>query len=859
MEPATGESSNRPLRLLSLDGGGIRGISELVILEEIMHRVGRSQNLPTLLPADYFDMICGTSTGGLIALLLGRLRLSVPEAIDKYRLLAKKVFSDKKSRGKDGCFKASSLEKAIKDVVEEKLGRGHTDEKMFIFNRSSCKTFVCAVPAIHINKQPRLFRTWSADKNPGYNCTIWEAARATSAAPRFFKRIDIGDPGLQEEFIDAGIGCNNPVRYLVEEAGKEFGPERMVSCIVSIGTGKPKVAGFKAPGLFQRVLPLELIQVLADMVTDTEAEASAMEARFQNCPGLYHRLNVERGLEEVSLEEWEKLGEVKQHTMAYLSDNAVSRRIDVIVDALVGKSQQVYPLGQLDGAVAALFNTHHYFLYPTQQVLYYVTRKDPFSAIHQRFQKPPDKTVPTVVVLLGMGGCGKSQLALEYCRQGQNEKWFSTILWLDASSPMSIAQSFTNIANKLSKPNFDIADDKGNIRFVLDTIEAWKFRWLLVFDNFDDPSSFGNTSIKEYFPQGRYGSILFTSRHTVAKSLGFYIEVTTMSNEEALQLLLERSQAEKTSTNRQEGANIVKRLGYHALAIDQAGAYILARGLDLNLYMTHYTERKERVLNEVPELWDYKRKLKTDTEVETKLSVFTTWELSIELISGSPDARKDKDHLLTLAGFLDGKEVPDELFRCYSSRHIDWLVSCLRGGVWDKYEAQDILKEFQNLSLLQNLHIGKDETTFSLHPLIQDWVKLRVDLNARRAYTREAILVLSAFFKFQSVNNMKLKTKQTLLSHLEAVLQNENDYTVLRDNLEETELLDATFEFGAFFLAHGQYDLSQQMYRHTLKGRTKVLGKEHPNTLTSMNNLALVFQRQGKYDAAELLYQETLS
>ncbi|KAH8784081.1 FabD/lysophospholipase-like protein [Hyaloscypha sp. PMI_1271] len=347
MEPATGESLHRPLRLLSLDGGGIRGISELVILEEIMHRVGRSQNLPTLLPADYFDVICGTSTGGLIALLLGRLRLSVPEAIDKYRLLAKQVFSDKKSRGKDGCFKASSLEKAIKDAVEEKLGKGHADDKMFVSNRSSCKTFVCAVPAKHINKQPRLFRTWSADKNPGYNCTIWEAARATSAAPRFFKRIYIGDPGLQEEFIDAGMGCNNPVRYLVEEAGKEFGPERTVSCIVSIGTGKPKVAGFKAPGLFQRVLPLELIQVLADMATDTEAEASAMEARFQNCPGLYHRLNVERGLEEVSLEEWKKLGDVKQHTMAYLSDNAVSRRIDVIVDALVGKSQHVYPLGQL--------------------------------------------------------------------------------------------------------------------------------------------------------------------------------------------------------------------------------------------------------------------------------------------------------------------------------------------------------------------------------------------------------------------------------------------------------------------------------------------------------------------------------
>jgi hypothetical protein len=63
-EPSPPEPLNRPLRLLSLDGGGIRGISELVILQEIMHRVGRALKVETPLPADYFDMICGTSTGG---------------------------------------------------------------------------------------------------------------------------------------------------------------------------------------------------------------------------------------------------------------------------------------------------------------------------------------------------------------------------------------------------------------------------------------------------------------------------------------------------------------------------------------------------------------------------------------------------------------------------------------------------------------------------------------------------------------------------------------------------------------------------------------------------------------------------
>ncbi len=68
--------------------------------------------------------------------------MSVPEAIDKYRLLAKYVFSDKKPPGKDGTFKASKLEKAIQDVVEAKLGASRAKEKMFVseVNSQACKT-----------------------------------------------------------------------------------------------------------------------------------------------------------------------------------------------------------------------------------------------------------------------------------------------------------------------------------------------------------------------------------------------------------------------------------------------------------------------------------------------------------------------------------------------------------------------------------------------------------------------------------------------------------------------------------------------------------------------------------------------
>jgi hypothetical protein len=124
------------------DGGGIRGLSELLILQEIMRRIQHDEKLAEMpSPCDYFDLIGGTSTGGyvirnilnlsqpdtqtpsrIIALMLGRLQMSVPEAIIHYGTLAKRVFSSTKLIGRDGKFRASKLEEVIKEIAEERLG-----------------------------------------------------------------------------------------------------------------------------------------------------------------------------------------------------------------------------------------------------------------------------------------------------------------------------------------------------------------------------------------------------------------------------------------------------------------------------------------------------------------------------------------------------------------------------------------------------------------------------------------------------------------------------------------------------------------------------------------------------------------
>ncbi|CAI4219769.1 unnamed protein product [Parascedosporium putredinis] len=143
----------KPLCLLALDGGGIRGLSELLILEEIMNRIKYDLNLvDDPLPADFFDLIGGTSTRGLIALLLGRLRLH-------------------------------KLEEVVKSLLRDRLGESHAEERLLDPSTTPVK---------------RLFtlcykKTFEPTGALGYS-------ELTS------------DEGEKEEFIDSGLRNNNPIK-----------------------------------------------------------------------------------------------------------------------------------------------------------------------------------------------------------------------------------------------------------------------------------------------------------------------------------------------------------------------------------------------------------------------------------------------------------------------------------------------------------------------------------------------------------------------------------------------------------------------------------------------------------------------
>jgi predicted acylesterase/phospholipase RssA len=160
---------------------------------------------------------------------------------------------------------------------------------------------------------PRRITTYPPPVGRYFEATIWEAARATSAAPLILKPISIGPEHFAEVFVDAGLGYNNPVFEVISEAEKQF-PDDSLACIISIGTGIPKQAKYKAAGI-----PKDIIDTLIKISTNCEAIEKHCADKFANLANCYFRFNVQQGLADVGLDDWSRLGEVKTLTLAFLA------------------------------------------------------------------------------------------------------------------------------------------------------------------------------------------------------------------------------------------------------------------------------------------------------------------------------------------------------------------------------------------------------------------------------------------------------------------------------------------------------------------------------------------------------------
>ncbi|CAK7227499.1 hypothetical protein SEUCBS140593_006597 [Sporothrix eucalyptigena] len=298
------------IRLLALDGGGVRGLSSLMILRRLMTAVN-PESPPK--PCEYFDMIGGTSTGGLIAIMLGRLGMTVDECIEAYTSLSDKVFEKKshlvKINGKlQGRFGAAGLEDNIKQILR---ARNLREDQLLKDVGSPCKV---------------------ENSDLLNSATIWQACRATSAATTFFDPIAIGP--FDEEFVDGALGANNPIYILWNQAQDIWGDqlESKLQCVVSIGTGVPNLQPVRDD-------VLGIWKTLKDIATETEKTAQQFHRDKASLydEGRYFRFNVDQGLQEIGLEESKKKKEIAAATRHYIESQIVFKQIQACANNLAGR------------------------------------------------------------------------------------------------------------------------------------------------------------------------------------------------------------------------------------------------------------------------------------------------------------------------------------------------------------------------------------------------------------------------------------------------------------------------------------------------------------------------------------------
>lgn len=366
-----------------------------------------------------------------------------------------------------------------------------------------------------------------------------------------------------------------------------------------------------------------------------------------------------------------------------------------------------------------------YFDVSSSRLSHFVGRSEVFRQIQRTIDL--SSIHPPIIVLIGPGGQGKTQVAIEFCHRNTNS--YQGIFWIDSSSEASATRGYEKVLKLLNGEALsrETHDPKSAVK---DILRNWKQPWLLVFDNYDDPDGFENLST--FFP-GSNGinksAILITSRHISSARFGTGIPLTGLSEEEGLELLFSRSYAASTpAPTVQElttAKEIVRKLGHLALAIDQAAAYISIRQLPLEIFIEHFELRKEFILKSTPQsLWEYRTRNSDDSKDGSQnLSVLTTWELSFIQIPGNDEERIRIADFLMQAAFFDPGTITESLFSNFyqyeNGGPLVWKPAFETNGTWDSFQFQDVVVSLVNLSLVQGLNISNEGVSFSLHPLIK--------------------------------------------------------------------------------------------------------------------------------------------
>ncbi|KAI0531916.1 P-loop containing nucleoside triphosphate hydrolase protein [Xylaria digitata] len=463
-------------------------------------------------------------------------------------------------------------------------------------------------------------------------------------------------------------------------------------------------------------------------------------------------------------------------------------------------------------------------------------RNDILAHAHSALNLESPSSTLKSMALFGMGGVGKTQIAVQYAYQ--NLRHFEVVLWVAADNAIAIGQSFRAIANGLGL--LETEEDQKDA--------AAATPCLVIFDNADDL-----TALKLAWPESITGSVLLTTRSfAVATTLAAqYIQVDTFSDNDGSELLLKAVGIDHATTSETEHAlSISKVFGGLPLALTQIGGFIAQRKLSLHSFLPLY----EATL-------DYEHTLST------------VWDLAFK------DLSETSTRLLNLLSFFDPDSIcEDILLRGSSGLGDDFLF------LFDEMDLGDAAEELLQVALVNRVRGSMD---FTIHRLIQSTTRKRLDEFDSSKYFDSVVHMLCWGFPDHSKVDIghqvsawarcekciphvrHLSKYADLLIRCSWYLYEREMYIIAREMVEQaigtirdTKSLGYASAIDLCGLIH--LDLSQatrslEPFTQALEIRKSELGPDDPFIAYSLNNIALAYTEMGEPELAYKAHQEAIN
>jgi tetratricopeptide (TPR) repeat protein len=421
-----------------------------------------------------------------------------------------------------------------------------------------------------------------------------------------------------------------------------------------------------------------------------------------------------------------------------------------------------------------------------------------------------------IVSLYGLGGVGKTRVAVEYARARADD--YSALLFAVAETPEALRRNLAALAAVLL-PQLDTADDAVRLAAVLDWLNA-NPGWFLILDNVDSKPALAE--VEKLLGALSGGHVVVTSRLANFSANFQPLELDVLAVEDAAAFLLARSKDRRRSAPDDEGRarEVANELGRLALALEQAAAFIAKNRLTFAQYLEQWRSKRDEVL-----------KWFDATVTGYQYPVAVTWQTSVAQLS------EGGRRLLEWLAWLAPEKVPESL--------LDVAIPSA--------EAENLRDAFDDLAAYSLVTRDAQGPFFLIHRLVQDVTRRSLAAEAQQRSLVEALGWVNTAFTGTPGDIRNWPTLDPLAPHARVLTAQANAASIPEPTARLMNQLGLLLKAKAL---HGEAEL---LMRRALAIEEKRFGPDHPIVATHLGNLASLLQATNRLDEAEPLKRRALA